>query len=54
MAQRPALTEVPMRDETQRDEALATPKNLRNYLQKLIEHDPTATDGRREGDRSDF
>ena len=26
MAQRPALTEVPMRDETQRDEALATPR----------------------------
>src|SRR5437016_14595040 len=40
MAQRPALTEVSTRDETQRDRALASTKNLRIYLQKLIEHDP--------------
>ena len=39
MAQRPALTEV-TRKETQTDKALAAPKDLRGYLQKLIEHDP--------------
>lgn len=40
MAQRPALTEVPTRHEAYIDNALAAPKNLRGYLQKLIEHDP--------------
>src|SRR5437870_4540409 len=40
MAQRPALTKVAMQEEIQRGEALAAPKNLRIFLQKLIEHDP--------------
>src|SRR5215472_19211681 len=39
MARRPALTEV-TRNEAQTDKAVAAPKDLRGYLQKLIEHDP--------------
>ena len=40
MARQPALTEVAVREESQTDKALAAPKDLRAYLQKLIEYDP--------------
>ena len=54
MARQPALTEVAAREETQRDKALAAPKDLRAYLQKLIEHDPETIDGGRQRDRPDL
>ena len=40
MARQPALTEVVVRDEVQTDKAIAHPKDLRTFLQKLIDHDP--------------
>ena len=40
MARQPALTAVGMLDQSRTDKALAGPKDLRAYLQKLIEHDP--------------
>ncbi len=40
MARQPALTGVSVREESQADKALAAPKDLRAYLQKLIEYDP--------------
>src|SRR4029077_2714912 len=39
MARRTAVTEVAPRNETQTDKALSGPKDLRGYLQKLIEYD---------------
>ena len=40
MARQSALSEIGGAQETQIDKALATPKDLRGYLQKLIEYDP--------------
>src|SRR4029077_14553461 len=40
MARQPALTEVAAREESQTGKALAAPKDLRAYLQKVIEYDP--------------
>src|SRR5438132_5022876 len=40
MARQPASTEVATKNKSQTDKALAAPKDLRAYLQRLIEHDP--------------
>ena len=40
MARQPALTESAAHTETKIDKAVGAPKDLRVYLQKLIEHDP--------------
>jgi hypothetical protein len=40
MARQVAFTDVSTRSEARTDQALAPPKDLRSYLQKLIEHDP--------------
>ena len=40
MARQPVLTEVATRNESETDKALAAPKDLRAYLQKLVEYDP--------------
>ena len=40
MARQPALTESAAHMETKIDTAVGAPKDLRVYLQKLIEHDP--------------
>src|SRR5919108_4578784 len=39
MARQPALTEFPVRGETQMETALVGPKDLRTFLSRLIEHD---------------
>src|SRR5262249_47991376 len=40
MARQTAVTEIAPRNEAQVDKVLAAPKDLRAYLQKLIEYDP--------------
>src|SRR5215471_197299 len=40
MARQTAVTEIAPRNEAQVDNVLAAPKDLRAYLQKLIEYDP--------------
>ncbi len=40
MARQAALTKGAERDEVQTDKAIALPKDLRTFLQKLIDHDP--------------
>ena len=40
MARQPALTSEAARNDTKVEQALAAPKDLRSYLQKLVEQDP--------------
>src|SRR5262252_6028601 len=40
MARQPALTQLSEINEEKTEHALTVPKDLRSYLQKLIEHDP--------------
>src|SRR5262249_59808225 len=40
MARQTAVTEIAPRNEAQVDKVLTAPKDLRAYLQKLIEYDP--------------
>ena len=40
MARQPAFTSASQREDAAAEQALAAPKDLRSYLQKLIEHDP--------------
>ena len=40
MARQPAFTSASQREDTAAEQALARPKDLRSYLQKLIEQDP--------------
>jgi 3-octaprenyl-4-hydroxybenzoate carboxy-lyase N-terminal domain len=40
MARQPAFTEITVEKNVQSDKAPSAPKDLRGYLQKLIEYDP--------------